>query len=125
MIEDAGFGDFFTHRVGHHVGLNVHDPGDKPLAPGMVVTIEPGIYVPEGADVDPKFWNLGVRIEDSYVITEDGWEVITSYPWRPAGVRQETEAIRSRSARRRPKVKPTVRPSVTMEYTLGSSCNDS
>lgn len=91
VIEDAGFGDFFTHRVGHHIGLNVHDPGDKPLAPGMVVTIEPGIYVPEGADVDPKFWNLGVRIEDSYVITEDGWEVITSYPWWPAAARQETE----------------------------------
>jgi hypothetical protein len=93
VIEDAGFGDFFTHRVGHHVGLNVHDPGDNPLTPGMVVTIEPGIYVPEGADVDPKFWNLGVRIEDSYVVTEDGWEAITSYPWWPGEARREAAVV--------------------------------
>jgi hypothetical protein len=53
VIDEAGFGSYFTHRVGHHVGLNVHDPGNDPLAAGMVVTIEPGIYVPAGADVDP------------------------------------------------------------------------
>ncbi len=56
VIVDAGFGEFYTHSVGHHVGLNVHDPGRSPLEPGMVVTIEPGIYVPEGADVEPTFF---------------------------------------------------------------------
>jgi hypothetical protein len=83
VIEDAGFGEFFTHRVGHHVGLNVHDPGHDPLEPGMVLTIEPGIYISEGADTDPKYWNLGVRIEDTYIVTADGWEEITSYPRCP------------------------------------------
>ncbi len=83
VIEDAGFGPYYTHSVGHHLGLDVHDPGGDPLEAGMVVTIEPGIYVPEGADVDPEYWNLGVRIEDSYIVTEEGWEEITSYPRRP------------------------------------------
>jgi len=83
VIEDAGFGDYFTHRVGHHVGLHVHDPGHSPLEPGMVLTIEPGIYIPAGADTDQNYWNLGVRIEDTYIVTEDGWEQITSYPWCP------------------------------------------
>jgi len=83
VIVEAGFGEFYPHWVGHHVGLNVHDPGRDPLEPGMVVTIEPGIYIPEGADVDPMYWNLGVRIEDSYIVTETGWEEITSYPRRP------------------------------------------
>jgi Xaa-Pro dipeptidase len=83
VIEEQGFGRFFVHRVGHPVGLNVHDPGRSPLEPGMVVTIEPGIYIPDGADVDTSYWNLGVRIEDSYIVTEDGWDEITSYPRRP------------------------------------------
>jgi Xaa-Pro aminopeptidase len=46
----------------------------------MVITIEPGIYISEGSDVDPAYWNLGVRIEDSYIVTEDGYEEITSFP---------------------------------------------
>jgi Xaa-Pro aminopeptidase len=83
VISDAGFGQFYTHSVGHHVGLNVHDPGRDPLEPGMVVTIEPGIYIPDGADVDAVYWSLGVRIEDTYVVTETGWEEMTSYPRRP------------------------------------------
>jgi Xaa-Pro aminopeptidase len=65
-------GQYFIHGLGHHVGLNVHDPsGDpcRPLAPGMVITIEPGIYIPEE--------NLGVRIEDDVLVTEDGHEVLS------------------------------------------------
>jgi len=58
-------GKYFTHGLGHHVGLDVHDPDTGPgLKAGMVVTIEPGIYIPEE--------NLGVRIEDTILITEDG-----------------------------------------------------
>ena len=83
VIEGAGFGPYYNHSVGHHVGLNVHDPGGSPLEPGMVLTIEPGIYIPAGADTDPAYWNLGVRIEDTYIVTEGGWEAITQYPRRP------------------------------------------
>ena len=57
-------GKYFTHGLGHHVGLDVHDPGDLswPLKAGMVITIEPGIYIPEE--------NIGVRIEDTVLVTE-------------------------------------------------------
>ena len=59
-------GKYFTHGLGHHVGLDVHDPSDidAPLKAGMVITIEPGIYIPEE--------NIGVRIEDTLLVTENG-----------------------------------------------------
>jgi Xaa-Pro aminopeptidase len=82
VISAAGFKSFFTHFVGHHVGLNVHDPSSDTLAAGMVITIEPGIYIPAGAPVDSAYWNLGVRIEDTYIVTEDGYEEITHFPRR-------------------------------------------
>jgi len=64
-------GQYYIHGLGHHIGLNVHDPGEscKPLAPGMVVTVEPGIYIPEE--------NLGVRIEDDVLITETGFDLLS------------------------------------------------
>jgi Xaa-Pro aminopeptidase len=64
-------GKYFIHGLGHHVGLYVHDPGPpRPLEPGMIVTIEPGIYIPEE--------NLGVRIEDMVLITETGYKLMTA-----------------------------------------------
>jgi Xaa-Pro aminopeptidase len=64
-------GQYFIHGLGHSVGLNVHDPTDydSPLEPGMVVTLEPGIYIPDE--------NLGVRIEDMILVTADGAELLT------------------------------------------------
>jgi len=65
-LHGAPLGKYFIHGLGHYVGLNVHDPGDYsvPLAPGMVFTIEPGIYIPEE--------KLGVRIEDMFYVDKDG-----------------------------------------------------
>lgn len=77
VIEDAGYGPYFTHRLGHQIGMSVHEPGDvssshhEPVSPGQVFSIEPGIYLPD---------DVGVRIEDLCVVTEDGCEVINRYP---------------------------------------------
>ena len=69
--EGRPLGQYFIHGLGHNIGLNVHDPGDycSPLQPGMVVTVEPGIYIPEE--------NLGVRIEDDVLITESGYKLLS------------------------------------------------
>lgn len=71
VIDDAGYGDYFIHGLGHFVGLDVHDAGayHEPLQAGMVLTIEPGIYIPEKG--------LGIRIEDEVVVTPTGARFIT------------------------------------------------
>jgi Xaa-Pro aminopeptidase len=71
VIEKAGFGKYFVHYTSHFLGMDVHDVGsrDMPLAPGMVFTVEPGIYLPEE--------NLGVRIEDDVLVTKDGCRVLS------------------------------------------------
>jgi len=82
-------GKYFIHGLGHYVGLNVHDPGDYsvPLGPGMIFTIEPGIYIPEE--------KIGVRIEDMYYVDKDGKliRMTESLPQTP----DEIERIMSRS----------------------------
>jgi Xaa-Pro aminopeptidase len=64
-------GKYFTHGLGHHVGLEVHDADDPtmPLEAGMVITIEPGIYIPEE--------NIGIRIEDMVLVTDNGAKVLS------------------------------------------------
>jgi Xaa-Pro aminopeptidase len=77
VIEEAGFGRFFTHGLGHGLGLEIHEnpffrrSNESTLKPGMVVTIEPGIYLPD--------WG-GIRIEDDVLVTADGPEVLTHVP---------------------------------------------
>lgn len=66
---------YFVHGTSHYLGLDVHDAGNHgDLKPGNVITVEPGIYIPEGAPCDPKWWNIGVRIEDDILITRTGYE---------------------------------------------------
>ena len=80
VIAKAGFGEYWIHSVGHGVGIDVHDPTPEVLAPDMVITLEPGVYIPQGASVDPAYWDLGRRIEDTYRVTADGFEILTLPP---------------------------------------------
>ena len=70
--EGRSLSRYYIHGISHHLGLDVHDPGDRerPLEPGMVVTVEPGLYIPEE--------NLGVRIEDDVLVTADGYQLLTA-----------------------------------------------
>jgi Xaa-Pro aminopeptidase len=70
-LHGKSLGQYYIHGLGHDIGLDVHDPGEycEPLKPGMVVTMEPGIYIPEE--------NLGVRIEDDVLITADGYKLLS------------------------------------------------
>lgn len=70
---------YFPHGTSHYLGLDVHDPGlYGPLMPNQVITVEPGIYIPEGSPCDPKWWNIGVRIEDDILITTGEPENLSS-----------------------------------------------
>ena len=91
-IESGAYRRFYMHRTSHWLGMDVHDVGsyrettqdnpvvDKPwrvLQSGMVITIEPGLYVRPAADIDEAFWNIGIRIEDDAVINDSGCELIS------------------------------------------------
>ena len=91
-LHGKSLGPYFIHGLGHHIGLNVHDPGDHcaPFQPGMVITIEPGIYIPEE--------NLGVRIEDDALITESGHKLLSE---RLARDPDEIEKIMAAAAAQR------------------------
>lgn len=86
IIENGDYRRFFMHRTGHWLGMDVHDVGDyrvdghwRQLEPGQAMTIEPGLYIPPGAeDVPERFRGIGVRIEDDVVVTRDGCEILGS-----------------------------------------------
>jgi Xaa-Pro aminopeptidase len=104
-IESGAFRQFFMHKTGHWLGLDVHDVGDyrlpgpapeggerafRTLAPGMVTTVEPGLYIRPASGVDPRFHGIGIRIEDDVAVTAEGCEVLSAHaPKLP----QEIEAL--------------------------------
>ena len=70
---------YFMHGTSHYLGLDVHDAGSGgPLKPGVVMTVEPGIYIAAGSQCDPKWWNIGCRIEDDILITDHGPEILSA-----------------------------------------------
>lgn len=85
LIESQAYRKFYMHKTGHWLGMDVHDVGEyrvdgewRTLQPGMVLTIEPGLYVaPDDDSVDEKWRGIGIRIEDDVVVTEDGCDILT------------------------------------------------
>ncbi|MDH4057786.1 MAG: aminopeptidase P family protein [Cyclobacteriaceae bacterium] len=87
ITTDAEARQYYPHGCCHHIGLDVHDRGKRDLVENMAFTIEPGIYIQENSKADPKWWGIAVRIEDDYLSTKDGCELLSSYAPRT------TEAI--------------------------------
>ncbi len=85
LIKDGEYRRFYMHRTGHWLGLDVHDVGDYKIEdqwrlfePGMVLTVEPGIYIPaKSRGVPKRYWDIGIRIEDDVRVTRTGNEVLT------------------------------------------------
>ncbi len=78
IIKEGEKHPYFPHGVSHHIGLDVHDRSASPnLAENMVITVEPGIYIPANSPCDPKWWRIGVRIEDDILITKTGYELLS------------------------------------------------
>lgn len=85
LIKDQAYRQFYMHRTGHWLGLDVHDVGDykvgeawRVLEPGMVLTIEPGLYITPARGIAKKWHNIGIRIEDDVLVTRKGHEVLTA-----------------------------------------------
>jgi Xaa-Pro aminopeptidase len=96
LIKTQAYLQFFSHRTGHWLGLDVHDVGDykvggewRVLEPGMALTVEPGIYIRPSPRVPVQFWNIGIRIEDEVLVTAGAPEVLT------AALEKTPEAIES------------------------------
>ncbi|QKT03123.1 Xaa-Pro aminopeptidase [Ectothiorhodospiraceae bacterium 2226] len=85
LIEEQAYRRFYMHRTGHWLGMDVHDVGDykvdgewRVLEPGMVMTVEPGLYISAGSEgVDERWWNIGVRIEDDVLVTRTGHDILS------------------------------------------------
>jgi len=85
VIESGDYKKFYMHRTGHWLGMDVHDVGDykrdgewRKLEAGMTLTVEPGCYIRPDEKVPEQFWNIGIRIEDDALVTDDGCDIITA-----------------------------------------------
>jgi Xaa-Pro aminopeptidase len=99
VLEQAGYGQYYPHGTSHSVGLEAHDPmqRDQRLRPGMVITVEPGLYIPSE--------RLGIRVEDMVLVTESGYELLT------AELPREADAIEAlMAAEAEPVLQPCYRP---------------
>ncbi len=101
LIKDEEYRQFYMHRTGHWLGLDVHDVGDyrfdeewRLLEPGMALTVEPGLYIRKARGVPKRFWNIGIRIEDDVLVTKDGNQVLTEKLTKDP---EEIEALMSAS----------------------------
>jgi Xaa-Pro aminopeptidase len=103
LINDHTYTKYYMHRTGHWIGMDVHDVGDykldsewRMLEPGMVLTVEPGLYMPAGTKGLPKkWWNIGIRIEDDVLVTKEGNEVLSKDAPKTA---KEIEELMSNAA---------------------------
>lgn len=94
VIENKRYQRFYMHRTGHWLGMDVHDVGDyrlgdqwRLLEPGMVLTVEPGLYIPAADDIDQRWHNIGIRIEDDVLVTRKNAQVLSGgVPKQPAEV---------------------------------------
>ncbi|MFI5131524.1 MAG: aminopeptidase P family protein [Chitinophagales bacterium] len=98
IIKDkTDVGKYYPHGLSHHIGLDVHDRGvSDTLKKDMVITIEPGIYIPEGSDCDKKWWSIAVRIEDDALITKNGYELLSHFA--PRKIEEIEKMIAQKSA---------------------------
>lgn len=102
VLESGAYRQFYMHRTGHWLGLDVHDAGEykdkagawRTLEAGMVLTVEPGCYIRPAENVPEQFWNIGIRIEDDALVTADGCEILT------IGAPKTVEAIEAAMAGR-------------------------
>ena len=99
VLETESYKQFYMHRTGHWLGMDVHDVGEykigdqwRPLQPGMTLTVEPGCYIRPGDNVPRDLWNIGIRIEDDVLITAQGNEVLTQTA--PKTVKEIEEVMR-------------------------------
>lgn len=101
ILEKETYKTYFMHKTSHWLGMDVHDVGDyrihgewRGFEPGMVLTVEPGIYIAEGCEQAPReYWGIGVRIEDDVLVTSSGCEILSAHV--PKEI-DEIEAIRPR-----------------------------
>jgi Xaa-Pro aminopeptidase len=99
LIESGAYKRFYMHRTGHWLGLDVHDVGDyrvagapRVLEPGMVTTVEPGLYIRAADDIPKGFGDIGIRIEDDVLVTKGGYEILSDSVPRKA---EDIEALRA------------------------------
>jgi Xaa-Pro aminopeptidase len=85
LIKDEAYKPYYMHRTGHWLGMDVHDVGEykingewRLLEPGMVMTVEPGLYLSDSRKIPKAYRNIGIRIEDDVVVTRDGHEILTA-----------------------------------------------